>query len=259
MQSWYEENYCISEMGKIMSLIGHQERLPDGQLTLADLWPEEETKIVIAGLNPAPPSVAAGHYYQGRNGKQMLSRVASAMFNPKCLQGKHLDDALVAMGIGFTDLVKAPTVGEKDVSERQLVESLPELEQKLAERDVRLVISIYRHAGLRLLGLKKLERPGLQDELTSWGARVFITPNPYGSVEQTRPVYEQLGHEVYGIQTEPVFQRRLPTDWVDFYETVYKVARFSSMSLDEITLSMYDDEVKAKLGALPTPPWRLNK
>lgn len=242
-----------------MSLIGHQEVLPDGQLTLADLWPDGETKIVIAGLNPAPPSVAAGHYYQGRNGKQMLNRVASAIFNPKMMQSGPLDDALVAKGIGFTDLVKAPTVGEKDVSEQQLVESLPEFEQKLAERDVRLVISIYRHAGLRLLGKKKLERPGLQDELTSWGARVFITPNPYGAVEQTRPVYEQLGHEVYGIQTEPEFQRVLPKDWVEFYETVYKVARFSSMSLDEIALSMYDEEVKAKLGALPTPPWHLNK
>lgn len=242
-----------------MSLLGHQERLPDGQLTLADLWPEGGTEIVIAGLNPAPPSVAAGHYYQGRNGKQMLKRVASAMFNPEFLEGEHLDDALVARGIGFTDLVKAPTVGEKDVSERQLAESLPEFEQKLAERDVRLVISIYRHAGLRLLGRKKLECPGLQDELTSWGARVFITPNPYGAAEQTRPVYEQLGHEVYGIQTEPVFERVLPKDWVEFYETVYKVASFSSMSLDEITLSMYDDEVKAKLGVIPTPPWRLNK
>lgn len=242
-----------------MTLIGHQEVLPDGQLTLADLWPDGEIEIVIAGLNPAPPSVAAGHYYQGRNGKQMLKRVASAMFAPELLGGEHLDDALLARGIGFTDLVKAPTVGEKDVSEQQLVESLPEFERKLADRDVRLVISIYRHAGMRLLRKKKLERPGLQNELTSWGARVFITPNPYGAAEQTRPVYEQLGREVYRIQTEPVFKRVLPKDWVEFYETVYKVAAFSSQSLDEIAWGMYDEEVKAKLGALPTPPWHLNK
>lgn len=242
-----------------MALVGHQTLLPDGQLTLADLWPADETKIVITGLNPAPPSVAAGHYYQGRNGKLMLNRVASAMFNPEFLQGEHLDDALVSQGIGFTDLVKSPTVGEKDVSEQQLVESLPEFERKLADRDVQLVISIYRHAGLRLLGRKKLVHPGIQDELTSWGARVFITPNPYGAAEQARPVYEELGHEVYGILTDPVFQRVLPKDWVEFYETVYKVAPYSSKSLDEIAWNMYDDEVKAKLGALPTPPWRLKK
>ncbi|MGO3255773.1 MAG: uracil-DNA glycosylase family protein [Glutamicibacter ardleyensis] len=242
-----------------MSLIGHQTVLPNGELSLADLWPAEETKIVIAGLNPAPPSVAAGHYYQGRSGKQMLKRVATAMFNEKFLFGEHLDDALIAQGIGFTDLVKSPTVGEKDVAEKQILDSLPEFERKLAERNVRLVISIYRHAGLRLLGKKKLTRPGLQEELTSWGAQVFITPNPYGATELTRPVYEQLGHEVYGIQTDPVFKRVLPKNWVEFYEKVYLVAAYNSMSLDEIAMTMYDDEVKAALGPIPTPPWRLNR
>ncbi|MGP5123905.1 uracil-DNA glycosylase family protein [Glutamicibacter ardleyensis] len=242
-----------------MSLIGHQTVLPNGELSLADLWPAEETKIVIAGLNPAPPSVAAGHYYQGRNGKQMLKRVATSIFKEEILVGEHLDDALVAQGIGFTDLVKSPTVGEKDVAEKQILDSLPELEQKLGDRNVRLVVSIYRHAGMRLLGKQKLTSPGLQEELTSWGAQVFITPNPYGATELTRPIYEQLGHEVYGIQTAPVFQRVLPKNWVEFFEKVYLVATYNSKSLDEIALEMYDDEVKAALGTIPRPPWRLNR
>lgn len=189
----------------------------------------------------------------------MLKRVAHGMFNPMYLEGKYMDDVLVARGIGFTDLVKRPTVGEKDVSAQQIADSLPEFERKLADRNVRLAISIYRHAGLRLLGRKKLERPGFQDELTSWGARVFITPNPYGPVEQTRPYYEELGHEVYGIQTNPVFQRVLPKNWVEFYTTVYTVAKYSSQSLDESALTMYDEAVKEKLGSMPTPPWYLNK
>jgi len=37
------------------------------------------------------------------------------------------------------------------------------------------------------------------------------------------------------------------------------VAAISSQSLDEIALTMYNDEVKKKLGAMPTPPWYLNK
>lgn len=82
---------------------------------------------------------------------------------------------------------------------------------------------------------------------------------PENSSYKVRSNSSELGHEVYGIQTEPEFQRVLPKDWVEFYETVYKVARFSSMSLDEIAWGMYDDEMKAKLGILPTPPWRLNK
>lgn len=31
-------------------------------LTLADVWPESP-RAMIVGLNPAPASVAAGHYY----------------------------------------------------------------------------------------------------------------------------------------------------------------------------------------------------
>ncbi len=242
-----------------MGLIGHQAVLSDGQMSLADLWPECDSKVVIAGLNPAPPSVLSGHYYQGHNGKLMLQRVAHAICKPEFLNGEYLDDALVAKGIGFTDLVMEPSVGEKDVSKQKIAEALPDFERKLRDRDVRLVISIYRHAGLHLLGKEKIERPGLQDELTSWGARVFVTPNPYAPVELTKPVYEELGHEVYGIQTAPVFKRVLPENWVEFYKTVYLVAANSSQSLDEIALTMYDDEVKKKLGAMPTPPWYLNK
>jgi len=51
----------------------------------------------------------------------------------------------------------------------------------------------------------------------------------------------------------------LPKNWVEFFAKVYLVATYNSMSLDEIALAMYDDEVKAVLGSIPTPPWRLNR
>lgn len=88
---------------------------------------------------------------------------------------------------------------------------------------------------------------------------MFVTPNLYGATELTRPVYEQLGHEVYGIQTTPVFQKVLPKNWVEFYEKVYLVAVYNSMSLDEIAMTMCDDEIEAALGPIPTPPWRLKQ
>jgi double-stranded uracil-DNA glycosylase len=43
-------------------------------LTLADV-PPAEGGIVLIGINPAPVSVAAGHYYQGTLGKRLWSRL----------------------------------------------------------------------------------------------------------------------------------------------------------------------------------------
>src|SRR5258708_35847377 len=45
--------------------------------TLEDLL-RPKLRAVCVGINPAPRSVAAGHYYQGRLGQQFFSRLRSA-------------------------------------------------------------------------------------------------------------------------------------------------------------------------------------
>lgn len=64
------------------TLTGHQQWLGDG-MTLADLWPEGSIVAAVVGLNPAPKSVEAGHYYQGQEGRRQLLRMAQVgMFDP---------------------------------------------------------------------------------------------------------------------------------------------------------------------------------
>lgn len=42
--------------------------------TLADL-PPQPGRILLLGINPAPPSVQLGHYYQGCIGKRLWQRI----------------------------------------------------------------------------------------------------------------------------------------------------------------------------------------
>ncbi|ADX75209.1 hypothetical protein Asphe3_41440 (plasmid) [Pseudarthrobacter phenanthrenivorans Sphe3] len=173
-------------------LIGHQESLPDGQggLTLADLWPTEHVIAAVVGLNPAPKSVEAGHYYQGPAGRRQLLRLAEVgLFDPA--DAPFLDDAAVQCGIAFTDIVKVPSLGEKQVKAERIREGLPLLEASLAARKVPLVIGVFRHPVQALLGLRK-SKPGLQEKTTSWGARVFRMPGPYAKADEAKRVLSEL-------------------------------------------------------------------
>ncbi|WP_071416919.1 uracil-DNA glycosylase family protein [Paenarthrobacter ureafaciens] len=182
-------------------LIGHQERLPDGHggLTLADLWPAGHVVAAVVGLNPAPKSVEAGHYYQGPAGQRQLVRLAEVgLFDPA--DAPFLDDAALQRGIAFTDIVKVPTLGEKQVKAERIREGLPLLEASLAAREVPLVIGVFRHPVQALLGLRK-SKPGLQEKTTSWGARVFRMPGPYAKADEARRVLAELGNVLLEVTT----------------------------------------------------------
>jgi Uracil DNA glycosylase superfamily len=83
--------------------------------TLADLLPAHP-RAVCVGINPAPTSVAVGHYYHGPQGQRFFARLIQATLLQPIRDGFE-DDAAVASGIGFTDVVKRPT--------RELTKSCP--------------------------------------------------------------------------------------------------------------------------------------
>lgn len=153
----------------------HVEWMGQTYLTLADVWPDTP-KAMIVGLNPAPVSVNAGHYYQGSRGKGQLNRLVRAgVLSPPSTEG-YFEHCAVASDIGFTDLVKRPTTGEAQVSASELAHGREILAQKLDAHGVNLVICVFRHPAEALLG--ETGRPGLQPTRTSWGAQVFRLPGP---------------------------------------------------------------------------------
>lgn len=177
-------------------MIGHQTQVTvDGELvlTLADLWPER-CKAVIVGVNPAPRSVAAGHYYQGPAGRRAMSRLRAAGMLPPD-GGGFADDEAVAAEIGFTDVVKRPTRRATDLTGRELEDGRARLRAELEVRRVPLIVCVFKPAAEALLD--RAAAPGFQPSDFA-DSRVFRLPGPYAPSAETQGVMAQLAEYLDG-------------------------------------------------------------
>lgn len=110
--------------------------------TLADLLAPDLRAITI-GINPAPTSVAAGHYYQGRLGQQFFGRLERAgvvIFSGDGWQ----DDQAFDQAIGFTDLVKRPTPRADEITSAELEHGRTLLAEKLRSHGPGLLIFTFK-------------------------------------------------------------------------------------------------------------------
>jgi TDG/mug DNA glycosylase family protein len=173
-------------------LIGYQQTMDwmgSRILTLADIWPNE-VRAMIIGLNPAPKSVEAGHYYQGRYGQRQLGNLAKYGLFSSPGNSTFFEESALGSGVGFGDLVKRPTVDEHGPSNAEKEHGRTLLMNALAERDVPLVICVFRHPVEALLG--SAGTLGFQSRRTEWGARVFRMPGPTAKREVTEQVMSTL-------------------------------------------------------------------
>ena len=157
-------------------LVGHQEWVTwrgERVLTLASLWPQP-LRAVVVGINPAPPSVTEGHYYQGQMGRYALTCLVDIGVLPRPAPGQHLDDAAAAAGIGFTDLVRRPTRSAKDLSAQELRDGAETLRRQIRDRHPGLILAVFAPPVKALLGAG-YGAPGLQDA-TFAGVRVVKLP-----------------------------------------------------------------------------------
>lgn len=172
--------------------IGYQAKVTwmgESVLTLADVWPDR-AQAAIVGLNPAPRSVETGHYYQGRVGQRQLRRLALAGLFESGPHETQFEEAARAAGVGFTDLVKRPTPSEAGVTREELEFGRLQLADELEKREVQLIICVFRHPVVSLLG--RSDQSGLQPTRTSWGAEVFRMPGPFAARAEAAAVMETL-------------------------------------------------------------------
>ena len=144
--------------------------------TLADLFPKTP-RAVCVGINPAPDSIAAGHYYQGRLGQRFFARLREAGLIPPATTGFD-DDAAVRRGIGFTDVVKRPTVNADLVSAAELQHGAALLAETLAQVGAPTLIFPFKKAAVALVG--RFDGNGWLDGAFA-GSRLFVMPGPYES------------------------------------------------------------------------------
>ena len=176
---------------ELIGFQGVEEWMGTEYLTLRDVLPDSP-RAVIVGLNPSPVSVESGHYYQGRVGQRQLRRLASVGLFALLDGARTFEDAAAASGVGFTDIVKRPTVGEKDLVAGELEHGRGLLTQKLEALGVPLVVCVFRHPVEALLGRGVAGGPGLQLARTDWGARVFRMPGPFETPARADLVMAEL-------------------------------------------------------------------
>jgi double-stranded uracil-DNA glycosylase len=164
-----------------------------GEPTLPDI-PPQPGGVLLVGINPAPVSVAAGHYYQGRLGRRLWRRLERLGLLVDPVPGQE-DEAFAEAGHGLTDLVKRPTRAASEISKEELEASVETLRSKLQAWKPGLVLFAFKAAARVLLGpsVKPGAGPGVEDAAT------FLLSSPYAPGAEAervdRELLELLGSE----------------------------------------------------------------
>lgn len=156
--------------------------------TLEDLL-RPDLRAVCVGINPAPTSVDAGHYYQGRLGQGFFARLRQAGVLPTGYDG-YEDDVALASGIGFTDIVKRPTRSAGDVQPAEFDHGRDLLEAKLVEHKPGLVIFTFKKAAQELFG--SFPGNGFVPSLTLADIESFVMPGPHEGAATAASTMQQL-------------------------------------------------------------------
>jgi TDG/mug DNA glycosylase family protein len=165
-----------------------EERLADAVEveTLPDI-PPREGGVLLVGSNPAPVSVAAGHYYQGRLGRRLWRRLERLGLLKDALPGAE-DEAFARAGHGLTDLVKRPTASSGDLGEEELSGGVEALRAKVREWKPGLVLFAFARPARRVLG--RHVSPGAAPELE--GVPTFLLSGPYAPTAEAKRIDAEL-------------------------------------------------------------------
>lgn len=155
----------------------NREKLPT--LELPDKIPED-CHTLIVGFGPGKESAKTGHYYPGANNYMWKLLHRSGIMSEFVKEGG--DDAMVAMGFGFTDVVKRPTDGPIQATHAEMMDARPRLLEMVGELDVKVVVFV----GLEAIRtyLRKPQKNieyGIQRDLELEDAIIFVVPSTSGA------------------------------------------------------------------------------
>jgi TDG/mug DNA glycosylase family protein len=154
--------------------------------TLPDI-PPQPGGVLLVGINPAPVSVQAGHYYQGRVGRRLWQRLQRLGLLRDAVPGAE-DEAFARAGHGVTDLVKRPTRSSKDLSDHEIASGVETLRSKIHDWRPGLVLFAFKEPGERVHGKKVGAGPGPKVE----GVRTFLLSGPYAPRAEAARIDDQL-------------------------------------------------------------------
>jgi len=165
--------------------------------------------IVSVGLNPSLPSVREGFYFANPRNRFWRALQASELTGGLPEPGVEAMEVLFRQcRIGFTDVVKRPTAGSKDLRAADFHEWAPQLKYKLLHYQPAVAWFHGKLAYANYLKYAEGVRPAIdwgRQPRRIGGTRVFVTPNPSPanaafSLDELSAWYRQLG--IYSAQLE---------------------------------------------------------
>jgi TDG/mug DNA glycosylase family protein len=177
------------DVGERVAMLGDDGSAPGapGQVTLPD-HPPAPGGILLVGVNPAPPSVAAGHYYQGKLGRRLWQRLEALDLMDSPLPGAE-DEAWVRAGHGLTDVVKRPTPAASELRSEELREGADSLREKVAAWRPGLVLFAFQAAARAALGERRIAA-GSGPALA--GVATFLLSGPFAPRAERARVDREL-------------------------------------------------------------------
>jgi TDG/mug DNA glycosylase family protein len=161
----------------------------DAPLSLPDLL-GDGLSVLFVGINPSIYSAQRGHYFARPSNRfwpcfsrSKLSLAARQTLGVAELRPEH-DRGLLALGFGFTDLVKRATVRASEVEDSEFLTGIAQLEAKLAQHRPRVAcfhgMTGYRHVHGVMAGDTSPPVLGLQS-LCIADTQLFVVPSPSGA------------------------------------------------------------------------------
>jgi len=158
-------------------------------VTLPDLL-REELDVAFVGINPSIYSAERGHYF-ARTSNRFWPCISRSTLTQRARDGLGVDAlgpqhdrALLAYGIGFTDLVKRATPKASDLSAAEMAAGVAHLLEKIERYRPRIAcfhgITGYRFVHAIVSGDKAGIALGSQD-VRLGPTRLFLVPNPSGA------------------------------------------------------------------------------
>ncbi|MCC6192474.1 MAG: hypothetical protein IT318_25890 [Anaerolineales bacterium] len=151
--------------------------------TLADILPATTPiRMLIVGKVPAPISVAAGHYFQGRQGRMFwdwLQEYGLLSVPP----GKFPDEVLLDHGYGLTDIVKVPREYRMEPDNREYRAGLDRILGLVHSLQPRVTLLVYKGVLDKILelafGVKQKSTYGFNPSVEPmFKCKVFAFPMP---------------------------------------------------------------------------------
>ncbi len=155
--------------------------------TLLD-HPPRAGGVLMVGINPAPVSVRARHYYQGRLGRRLWKRLQRLGLLATPIPGEE-DDAFVAAGHGLSDVVKRPTRSSRELGRDEIRHGVEALRAKVGAWRPRLILLAFKEAAQAAMGTSRVS-PGLGSSFES--VPTFLLSGPYAPRQVTKACDEEL-------------------------------------------------------------------